>query len=393
MLTAEGFKRKRYADYLTELEEEARRLYGADVDLSERSPLGLFVKLLAYEAAEGSEDNENTYNSAFYDTAEGASLDRVGKTNIAITRIGKNKAKVSLLFTVDAGTTVETGQILKTSSGIEFVTIETKTDDGSGQITVQAEAKEAGAQGNVAANTITEMVTYISGVQSVTNPEPAQYGRNAETDTEFRQRYEVSTSKPGASTTDSIRATLLDEVEGLRAAIVIENETDTTDADGRPPHSFECVVYGGNRTDIANVILKKKAGAIRAYGQELEVVKDASGRDKQIGFTYAPIKPIYIRLNIQTDATFPADGAETLKLEAIKYIGGTDAQSNVYAGLSMGEDVVLAKLISAGFSAKGVTDVSVELSTDGVTYSAANVVVGDIEVAETSYDKVAVNIV
>lgn len=65
MLTAEGFKRKRYADFIKEMEEQARKLFGNDVNLSERGPLGMFIQTIAFSRAEENELAESIYYSAF----------------------------------------------------------------------------------------------------------------------------------------------------------------------------------------------------------------------------------------------------------------------------------------------------------------------------------------
>lgn len=393
MLTPQGFKRKRYDDYLQELESLAKELWGADVNLSDRSSLGKFIKLLAYVRAEDSELDENVYLSAFYDTADGASLDRVAKY-IGIRRIPAQKAVGTLTITVDSGKTVEAGLIGETKDGIGFVTTETVTDsDNDGIVSAKIEALEPGSRGNVPANTITVIRTPVAGVQSITNPTPTEKGRDAETDKEFRERYAISVAKGGSCTADGIRATLLNDVKGLTAAMVIENDRDVPDADGRPPHSFECIVLGGDPVDIAQTILSAKAAGIRAYGSTTVTVKDASGRDQVIGFSYATKKHIYVNVTLTKNAVFPTNGPFLVKTELIKYIGGSDADGTVYAGLGLGDDVILAKLISAVLSVPGVTDATVTVSTDNANFTSANIPIAPTEVARTSHDKLVITVV
>jgi uncharacterized phage protein gp47/JayE len=394
-LTAQGFIRKRYDDYITEMEQQARELFGADVNLSDNSPLGQFIKLIAYARAEENELAEAVYNSAFVDTAEGVSLDRVCKY-IGITRLQAQKAvgPGALKITVDEGATVEAGLIVSTQGGIEFITTETVTDtDNDGIVYADIEAVEAGAAGNVPANTITEIVTPVAGVQSVTNEIATSGGRDTETDAELRSRYYLSVAKSGSSTTDGIRAALLNDVPGVRAVTVIENNNDTTDADGRPPHSFEVIVLGGNPQDIAEAILSKKPAGIRAYGSQTVVVQDASGNNQTIGFSTATQKNIHANVTITKNNAFPTDGVNMVKLEIVKYIGGQDASGNSYTGLGMGEDVIYAKVINAILSVPGIDDVTVTLSDDGTNFSTSNVVIAPTEVAQTDFDKLVINVV
>lgn len=74
----------------------------------------------------------------------------------------------------------------------------------------------------------------------------------------MQDRYYESLGKLGSRRIESIEANVLDDVPGVRAAIVIENDTNVEDADGRPPNSFETVVLGGLDEDIAMAIFRKK---------------------------------------------------------------------------------------------------------------------------------------
>lgn len=392
MLTELGFKRKRYDDFVLEMENKAKELFGNDVNLSERGPFGKFIKLIAYARAEENELSEKVYLSAFYDTAEGSSLDYVCKY-IGITRIQSETATGQAQFSVETGTTVNAGMKIATTDGIEFKTLSSVTDsDNDGIVVADIEALETGPSGNVPANTITEINTPQVGVNSVTNPSETSGGREQETDKELRDRYALSVARGGSSTLDSIRAKLL-ETKGVRASVVIENTTDSTDSDGRPPHSFESIVLGGNADDVGKSILESKPGGIQAYGTQSVVVKDASDNDQTIGFSYATQIDTYINVTLTTNASFPTNGQDMVKLELIKYIGGQDQDGNIYAGIGMGEDVVHSKLVSSAFRIAGVEDAVVETSTDGTNYASSNIAIEKTEVAETDNAKVVITIV
>ncbi len=208
-LTAEGFQRKRYDDFITEMEQQARELFGADVNLSESSPLGRWIKLIAYVRAEENEKAEQVYFSAFYDTAEGVNLDHVCKY-IGIQRQPATKASAekAIEATVDSGSSLSSGLVIATTDGVEFVTTESVTDDDNdGLVLIDVEASEAGVEGNVPTGTITEINTPVANLQSVTNVKELTGGSKRETDPELRNRYAQSVAKGGASTIDGIRAT------------------------------------------------------------------------------------------------------------------------------------------------------------------------------------------
>ena len=57
---------------------------------------------------------------------------------------------------------------------------------------------------------------------------------------------------------DSICSQLINNVPNVESATGYENDTDDTDKEGRPPHSVEIIVDGGDETSIASIILDKK---------------------------------------------------------------------------------------------------------------------------------------
>jgi uncharacterized phage protein gp47/JayE len=104
-------------------------------------------------------------------------------------------AKVQLVFTGTAGTVIPAGTIVQTSPGVYTQIIQFSTDTstqiptGSTSVTVNATALINGSIGNVAANTLTNLATPISGITSVTNPSPAYGGVDAETEQQRAYRF------------------------------------------------------------------------------------------------------------------------------------------------------------------------------------------------------------
>ncbi|WP_369355614.1 baseplate J/gp47 family protein [Lysinibacillus capsici] len=396
MLTPEGFKRKRYADYIKEMEEQARKLFGNDVNLSERGPLGMFLQDIAFSRAEENEQAEQVYYSAFYFTAEGVSLDYVGKNR----GLDRNRATAAMgiaRFKVEPGTIVKLGTIVSTKTGIEFVTTELgRDDDRDGVVDVKIKATIPGVIGNVPANFITEIITPSVGVNSVTNVEQSRYGQEEETDLEFRRRYANSFSTK-SSTQEGIRARLLQDVPGIRTAIVFSNTDEVPDSEGRPPNCIECVVYGGDDDVIVKTILAAKPGGIRAYGKAEFTVKDEGGNEHVIAFSRASDQAIYVRVTVYRDGEFPAlaMGEKMIETEVVKYIGGLDANGVNYTGLGMGDAIVTGKIAANIFTnVVGVKDCIVELSKDGgVTWTNSNVNIGRFQIPNTDFNKVVINVV
>lgn len=112
--------------------------------------------------------------------------------------IQRNQATYSIgQLQVSGNGTVTIGDLFETKSGIQFKSTETKVINGTGKISVQAVT--AGINGNVPANQILQMPVTISGITSVTNPEPTHDGFDAETDESLKQRYYVAVRTPATS--------------------------------------------------------------------------------------------------------------------------------------------------------------------------------------------------
>jgi uncharacterized phage protein gp47/JayE len=388
MLDAKGFKRPTYDEIFSEMQAEAKAKFGENVNTSERSFLGILLRIVAWFLSKVWQTTENTYYSSYVNTAEGVQLDRLGPY-VGIQRKLATWATGTIQLTGTPGHTEPAGFRVETSAGVAFETVEDITLDENGVGTGEIRALEAGTIGNVAANTITVISNPNANITSVTNPEPTSGGQNKETDQEFRERFVLSTAGGGAATIDSIRSALL-RTPGVRAAVVIENNTMTTDASGRPPKSFEAYVLGGEPTDIAQTILNTKAAGIEAYGSESVVVNDISGNPHTIRFSYAEEVPVHVRVTVWKNTSYPVDGDTQIRSSVVRYIGGEDGDGQLYVGLNMGDDVIHSRIIAAVYKVAGIEDAKVELSTDGLTWTEANVSIDPQEVAQTSHSIITV---
>lgn len=387
-LDSTGFKRKRFADLLAEMEAKAKEAFGQQLNTSERSPMGIILRLFAWFLSLAWQNSEDVYNSGYVNTATGANLSRLGPY-VGIQRIQATKAPGSITIMGTAGYTVPTGFRLSTPMGIFFETLEPILIGSGGIGSGSIQAIEPGRIGNVAAGQITVIVNPNPNVTSVINSQPTGGGREIETDTEFRDRFVLSVSGGGAATVDAIRAALL-RTPGVRAATVIENYTNSTDSGGRPAKSFEAFVLGGTAEDIGQTILTTKAAGIEPWGAQTVTVKDAAGFNHSMKFSYAAQVATHLRLTITKNNSYPADGIAQLKTALVRYIGGEDADGTLYVGLSMGDDIIHSRLIAAAYSVAGVTDVTVELSKNGSTWAEDNLAIAPNEVAQASYTRITV---
>ncbi|MFJ5565197.1 baseplate J/gp47 family protein [Lysinibacillus xylanilyticus] len=387
-LDKNGFKRKSYSDLVDSMSAKAKEKFGADANTSERSVLGIIIRIMAWFFSLLWQDTEDVYHSAYRKTAEGVQLDML-LPYAGITRILADFAYGFIEIKGTPNHFIESGFLASTDNDIFFETLYDLTLDSEGNGTVEIVALDVGAIGNVGANTITEIVNSDADVISVNNLLKTNGGREKETDTEARERADITVEGIGSATTAAIRANLL-KISSIRAAKVIENFKDEVDQYGTPPRAIQAFVLGGGDEEVAKAIHEKKAGGIQPYGTTYVDVIDLSGDVKQIGFTRANEVNIFIKVSVTTNTSFTFDGVNQIKTALIRYVGGTDANNNAYSGLNMGEDVVVARLNAITFSVDGIEDVKVEVSKDGVKYDDSNVVIALQEVAQTHFKDIEV---
>lgn len=386
-VTPYGFRRKLYAEALAERMSRAKEVFGVNIDTSETSFLGKLIRNMAWDEAGLWERIEEVYFSAFVNSSEGTGLDNVGQY-LTITRRPAVKSKGILTIKGVDGTKIPKGFRVTTKSGVIFET----TDDAvitNGQVDVAIVSVAAGKSNNVAENAVTEIVNPSFGINSIVNVKATEGGLDTETDKEFRERYKKSYSRGGGSTVPALTAALLD-IDSVVDAEVVENVTMET-VNGIPPKSVACYVFGGSDEAVAEAIFQNKAAGIEAFGDHYVDQEDAKGRKHKIGFTRAKVEDVYVNLKLLKDENYNGDDA--VKRAVLNYIGGIDEDGIEYAGLKLGNDVILSKVIGAVMCMGGVADVAVELSKDGRTYKDATVEIASNHIARTAPSKVMIRYV
>jgi len=355
-ITPAGFVKKPYSVILAEIETSLRQptSFGADVDLSINSPIGILAQLMANRASIQWEKLEEVYYSAFINTAIGSNLDRV-VTLGGISRRPATKALVTLTISGTNGTAVGVGFKAQTPQGVEFQTIESGTI-AAGTVDLQARAILAGTAGNAPAGTITEINTSLSGVSSVTNAADATGGAEVETDPELRARYKIRGSAGGA-TAVAIQAAL-NELEDVVTAVCYENNTNGS-VDGMPPHSIEAVVDGGTDDDIMGVLLNFKPAGIEPTGTESGSIVDNAGVTRDFQWSRPTTEDVFVDVTITPGSEWVAGFVDQVKQKVIEEVGGTDADAVVWPGQGIGITVFAWRIIAALEPLVGIDNVTV----------------------------------
>lgn len=387
-LTSDGLEVATFDEIKSDIEADLKADLGASLNLSATSVFGQLIGTVTDRIADLHQLLQAVYRSFHPDSATGDALENVAAIT-GVTRLGATKSTFSsdntpsnpLTVNLNAGVTLPVGRIVRVPDGPRFITTEEVTNSGGSpaDVSVDAEAEDAGA---VVANaaTVTEIVTPVSGWNSVTNAADASVGREIETDAELRVRREQLLRVQGAGTVEAIRADVLD-VSGVTQATVFNNPSSTTDGDGVPPHAFEVVVLGGDEADLREAIWAASPAGIQSHGDVSGTITDSQGFSQTVEFSRPTTTDIWVLIELTTDSAYPVDGDDQVA-EAIVAFGDT---------FLIGQDVITTQLYSAIFGISGVTDVTkLWIGTSDPPTNGNNITIGNRAIASFDTSRVSV---
>lgn len=237
---------------------------------------------------------------------------------------------------------------------------------------------------------LAQIVTLVPGWDTVSNLQVASLGRLLETDAELRERYKSGVYALGAATLPALQANLEARVLGVTSVKVFENDTDTTDGVGRPPHSIHVVAEGGLDTDIAEAIFRYKAAGIDTFGDVVIDVTDTEGVEHEIRFDRPD--PVYVWIDATitllppSEESFPPDGFEQIQRNLL--VAGN--------ALGVGNDVIWQRLLRAVHAVPGVAEAELLLATSTTplgppgAYAEANITIQPFEVSRFDLSRIQV---
>jgi len=279
----------------------------------------------------------------------------------AVTFTGADGQKDQPLLTVGSNS-------LKTATILLAINITEDTPGALPNVLCDVIAETAGAI-PAYANTLTVIETPTAGWTAFNNPSDITIGRDIESDAAFRLRRNITLSTAGNTTVDAIRSHLL-EIDEVTSARVFENDDDVTDLQGRPPHSFEAVVEGGDDQEIVDVIWASKAAGIQTYGSSSGVAIDSMLNPHTIYFSRPTPIDIYIKVTLTTDGNFPINGDQAVK-EALAAYG----QSRY----SIGDDVLWFELFCPLTEINGILTADIRIDFTPSPTGTANLPIADNE--------------
>lgn len=232
--------------------------------------------------------------------------------------------------------------------------------------------------------TVTVMITNISGFNEVENLIIPTYGRMQETDIELRHSYLAKSAIRSTRMIDSICSQLINNVPNVESATGYENNTDDTDEEGRPPHSVEIIVDGGDETAIASIILDKKAAGIQTFGKITVNVATEYGDSVPVSFNRPEYVYVWMKVTLDAEQSYLPTNFANLTVDSI-----VEDASKLQAG-----DNMLSQTFNDGIYATvgGVTYIDIKCAaTTNKDYIPADSEYTKVNVPITSRQKAVIS--
>ncbi|HHT1170875.1 TPA: baseplate J/gp47 family protein [Klebsiella michiganensis] len=380
-VTAEGISAPDYQTVLDTITGYFQQIYGSDAYLEPDSKDGQMVALVALAIHDANNTAISVYRSFSPATALGDALTSNVKIN-GITRRAATNSTVDLLLTGTVGTTINNGSVRDTNSVVWNLpaTVVIGTD---GTVVATATCASTGAVAAVAGS-VNGINTPTRGWASVTNPLAATVGVAAETDAELRVRQSQSVALASLTPFDAVDGAIAN-VEGVTRHKLLENDTETTDANGLPAHSISAIVEGGDATAIANTIRSVKGQGVSTYGTTAVIVTDKYGNPYTIRFSRPIDVPVYVSITLKALTGYSSEVGDEIKAAVAAYINS----------LAIGDSVLLSRVYSpanlgvvSGGNARyyDIMELLIGRTDEGV--AAANLVVAYDESASCSVDNI-----
>lgn len=272
-----------FTDVLAAIQSDFQGIFGADAYIAPDSQDGQLLAIFSQAISDLCQQIANLYAQFSPQTAVGVCLDQVVKVN-GIRRKSATPSTCPIVISGTANTTIAAGLVGDDLGlGTQWALPPNVQIPGGGTITVTATCTTNGAilvaEGHI--NTIIGGAT--SGWQSAVNEVLPTAGSPIETDLALRQRQSISVALAALTPLSTILGAV-SNVTGVIRYAIYENDTDSWDNHGLPPHSISIVVEGGAVGDVANAIAATKNPGTGTYGTTSQIVLDSAGVANTINF-------------------------------------------------------------------------------------------------------------
>lgn len=362
------------ATLLDDVKAEFRTAFGEDLDTSPETPQGVLIVGETESRDAVVRNNAALANQINPNIAGGVFLDAIW----ALTGGQRRSATPSLIRDVEVagvpGTIIPAGSLASVGvDGPRFQATGTiiLAPDGTGTGIFQSIDP-----GPIAApiGTLTIIISSVLGWETITNPLAADVGRDEESDQASRVRRRQTLALQGVALPEAIISGVY-TVEGVRSMTFRENVTSASvviEGVTLTAHSVYACVDGGTDNDVALMLLRKKSmGAGWNGSTVVAVVEPFSGQDYDVKFDRPDIIQIYVRVTVATNGAAYPDVPALVRAAMVSYADGLqDGETGFVVGgdVSPFELAAAVNRVAAPLYVRACT-----LSTDGITFSAAEI--------------------
>ena len=334
--TQEGVIIPDTSDLQQEVQQEYVSALGDDLDLSPETPQGRLIEAETLCRKAVLDNNALIANTLNPNTSFGVFLDALCAMTGTV-RATATRTAVLCTLTGSPGTLVPAGSQARTKAGDMFSLVNDTTIPASGSVQSYFEAVETGAVA-CQVDTLTQIVTPVTGWETVNNPTAAVLGTEEESDSSLRAKRQQQLYRGEALLQAIISA--VRQVEGVLSVYGYENYTNaiqTVDGISIQPHSIYIVADGGEDADIAQAIFEHKSLGCGYTGTEEVTVTDAFGTPYEVAFNRPEYQPVQINVTVTAPSTsVTADIQQSVKDALSAWANG---EISGISGLGLGVDV------------------------------------------------------
>lgn len=382
--TPDGVVIESFDDINTRLDTRFREAFGSGIRLDAGSKYGIQKLIMTEIISEFNLQVSDTATVFDPDQATGALLSRQVQLN-GIERENDEFSTDDVSVTGTDGTIVTAGSVVRAPGGsVDWeIVADITIAAGVGSGTIRAKTigpVDAGVQG-----TISEIANAILGWTTVSNDGNTILGRDGETDPELRVRRTVVAKSGGGGSVDRIASRLF-ELQDVVDVKVIENTTGgLLPPDNQPDSTVRAVVLGGQDSEIAEVLMRNKAGGMPTFAVDATLhpyISPITGQTYNVVFDRPTEVPIFITVDITTDADFPNNGIDQIKTAIVDWFNGDFSINGlVISGKLIGDDVINSRLYSPVNSVPGHTINTLFADTSASPVSAADIAISVTQLA------------
>ena len=302
VITNSGIQSISLNEYREAFNDAYQEALGSDLSVEADSPQGQLIGIDALNASQIDDVIVQLFNALNIFSASGNQLDAFGIL-FGIPRLNATRSTVVATLTGVEGTIIPAGSQAKTTNNDIFVASDNITIPVGNSTSGNFIANEAGEIA-IDANTLTQIVTPITGWETIDNSANGIPGTNEESDNVYRTRIFNTLAKNAAGIVASVEANVL-ALDGVESVNVKENDKNVNVIVQNVellPHSIAVIVEvdsidPATNQEIAEAILNKSLGC-GTEGANTGIQTEVIVPDRALPVYFYPVVGVPVQINV-----------------------------------------------------------------------------------------------